>query len=72
MLGPETTRAEYPEKPITIIYPWPAGDPTTAIMRTIGELASKDLGQPIVVNSDGVIIVGHIVPHLTDDQSSLT
>jgi len=32
--------AEYPEKPITIIYPWPAGDPTTAIMRTNGELAS--------------------------------
>lgn len=46
-----TARAEYPEKPITIIYPWPAGDPTTAIMRTIGEMASKELGQPIVVNS---------------------
>lgn len=43
--------ADYPEKPITVIYPWPAGDPTTGIMRTIGELVSKELGQPVVVNS---------------------
>lgn len=50
-LGLTQAQAEYPEKPITIIYPWPAGDPTTAIMRTIGEMASEELGQPIVVNS---------------------
>ncbi len=51
ILGLTPALAEYPEKPITIIYPWPAGDPTTAIMRTIGEMASEKLGQPIVVNS---------------------
>lgn len=50
-VGANPALAEYPEKPITIIYPWPAGDPTTAIMRTIGELAAAELGQPIVVNS---------------------
>lgn len=43
--------AEWPEKPITIIYPWPAADPTTAVMRTIGALASEELGQPIVINN---------------------
>ena len=51
MFGAAPAMADYPEKPITIVYPWPAGDPTTAIMRTIGELASEKLGQPIVVNS---------------------
>jgi len=44
-------RAEYPEKPITIIYPWAPGDPVDVVLRTLGELASKDLGQPIVINN---------------------
>lgn len=43
--------AEWPEKPITIIYPWPAADPTSAVVRTIGELVSEDLGQPVVINN---------------------
>ena len=43
--------AEWPEKPITIIYPWPAADPTSVVVRTIGELVSKDLGQPVVINN---------------------
>ncbi|WP_341367265.1 tripartite tricarboxylate transporter substrate binding protein [Yoonia sp. BS5-3] len=44
-------KAEWPEKPITIIYPWPAADPTSAVMRTIGELVSEELGQPVVINN---------------------
>lgn len=43
--------AEWPEKPITIIYPWPAADPTSVVIRTIGELASEELGQPVVINN---------------------
>lgn len=43
--------AEWPEKPITIIYPWPAADPTSVALRTIGELVSKELGQPVVINN---------------------
>ena len=43
--------AEWPEKPITIIYPWPAADPTSVAVRNIGELVSEVLGQPIVINN---------------------
>ena len=43
--------AEYPDKPITIIFPWAAGDPTETIMRVLGEQASIKLGQPIVINN---------------------
>jgi hypothetical protein len=45
--------AEYPEKPITIIYPWSPGDPVEVVLRSIGELASKALGEPFVINNVG-------------------
>ena len=51
MLAAAPAFAEWPEKPITIIYPWPAADPTSVVMRTIGEMASKELGQPVVINN---------------------
>lgn len=41
----------YPEKPITLIVPWPAGGSTDIAMRTIAEGASKHLGQPIVIDN---------------------
>ena len=43
--------AEWPEKPITIIFPWAAGDPTETVLRTAGELVAKKLGQPIVISN---------------------
>ncbi len=43
--------ADWPDRPITIIYPWPAADPTSVAMRTIGELVSDELGQPVVINN---------------------
>ena len=41
----------YPEKPITLIVPWPAGGSTDVAMRTIAECAAKQLGQPIIVDN---------------------
>lgn len=41
----------YPSKPITLIVPWPAGGPTDIVLRAIAEVASKDLGQPIIVDN---------------------
>lgn len=41
----------YPTKPITLIVPWPAGGSTDVAMRSIAEVASKHLGQPIVVDN---------------------
>ena len=44
-------QAEFPEKPVTIIYPWAPGDPVDTVLRTFGELAAAELGQPFVINN---------------------
>ena len=41
----------YPSRPITLIVPWPAGGPTDVTMRAMAEVASKHLGQPIVIEN---------------------
>ena len=41
----------FPNKPITIIVPWPAGGSSDITQRAIAEAASKLLGQPIVVDN---------------------
>lgn len=41
----------YPNKPVTLIVPWPAGGSTDIAMRAIAEAASKHLGQPIIVDN---------------------
>lgn len=43
--------AEYPERPITFICPWPAGGTADRSMRTICQIASRELGQSIVVEN---------------------
>jgi tripartite-type tricarboxylate transporter receptor subunit TctC len=41
----------FPNRPITLICPWPAGGSTDTHLRKLAELASKHLGQPIVVEN---------------------
>jgi tripartite-type tricarboxylate transporter receptor subunit TctC len=41
--------AQYPDKPITFIMPWPAGGGTDISLRPLTIAASKNLGQPIVM-----------------------
>ena len=41
----------YPSKPITLIVPWPAGGSTDRHHRALAELASKHLGQNIIVEN---------------------
>jgi len=41
----------YPTRPITLIVPWPAGGSTDTHLRKLSELASRHLGQPIVVEN---------------------
>jgi tripartite-type tricarboxylate transporter receptor subunit TctC len=41
----------YPNRPITLIIPWPAGGPTDTHLRKLSEIASRHLGQPIVVEN---------------------
>ena len=44
-------QAEFPEKPITIIYPWAAGDSADTVLRVLGELAKDKIGQPFVISN---------------------
>lgn len=43
--------AEYPDKPITAIVPFPPGGSTDAIARAIGPKITQKLGQPFVVEN---------------------
>ncbi|NIO09488.1 MAG: hypothetical protein GTO40_16375, partial [Deltaproteobacteria bacterium] len=43
--------AAFPEKPITIVVPWPAGQSSDVCFRILAELSQKDMGQPIVVTN---------------------
>ena len=43
--------AEYPDKPITIVVPFPAGSTSDMIPRLLGPLMSKSLGVPVVIEN---------------------
>ena len=42
---------KYPNRPIKLIAPWPAGGSSDAVMRAFGDSASKALGVPVVVEN---------------------
>jgi tripartite-type tricarboxylate transporter receptor subunit TctC len=50
---PALTRAQgaYPNRPITMIVPWPAGGSTDRHLRTLAEIAGKHLGQNIIIEN---------------------
>jgi len=60
-LGAGTARADWPERPITIIVPWGAGGGTDAVGRILANLLEQELGTPVnVVNrTGGSGVVGH-------------
>lgn len=44
-------QANFPNRPITLIVPWPAGGGTDRYYRVIGNLASEYLGQTIIIEN---------------------
>jgi len=54
----EVAEAGYPEKPITVIVPWPPGGASDVIPRTLSKPMSEELKQPVViVNRPGAAAV---------------
>jgi tripartite-type tricarboxylate transporter receptor subunit TctC len=53
LLWPAMAAAEYPEKPIKLIVPFPAGGPNDIIARTVGQKMSDILKQQVVVDNRG-------------------
>lgn len=52
MAAPHVARAQqFPAKTITLICPWPAGGPTDVVMRGMAEVASKILGQQVIIDN---------------------
>ena len=45
--------ADYPDRPITLIVPFPPGGSTNVVMRIVADQLSAQLGQPVVVDNRG-------------------
>ena len=48
-VGDQTSWAKYPEKPIVLLQPWPAGGGVDVSLRPLVSAASRFIGQPIVI-----------------------
>ena len=48
-LAPLAVHAAYPDRPIKLIVPWPAGGDTDNIFRPFAPLLQKSVGQPVVI-----------------------
>ena len=49
--GALRAQGAFPNRPITMIVPWPAGGSTDRHLRTLAEIAGKHLGQNVVVEN---------------------
>lgn len=52
----------WPDRPITIIVPWPAGGSTDTVVRVMAPRLAQELGQPVLVENRGGAsgTVGHL------------
>jgi hypothetical protein len=62
--------AGFPDKPITIVVPFPAGSTSDTIPRMVGPLISKSLGVPVIIENrggaNGTIGAAHVASSTAD------
>ena len=51
VLTPAYAQSDYPNRPIKIIVPWPAGGATDNVARVVAQKLTAVLGQPVVVEN---------------------
>ena len=51
VLGSPVVAQDFPNKPVTLICPWPAGGSTDQHLRAVAQLAGKYLGQTVIVEN---------------------
>ena len=51
LIAVAASAAEYPNRPIRIVVPWPAGGPTDAVARVLAQEMSETLHQPVIVDN---------------------
>ena len=67
-------RADYPEKPIRLVLPFPPGGVTDVVARLLAERLTAEFGQPVLVDSKagaGGVIAGDIVAKAPADGYTL-
>jgi len=67
--------AQYPNKPIRIVVPFPAGSATDTITRILGQSVSSAVGQPVIVDNkagaDGAIAGAEVAKAAPDGYTLL-
>ncbi|WP_149538189.1 tripartite tricarboxylate transporter substrate binding protein [Siccirubricoccus phaeus] len=51
LAAPALAQPRFPDRPIRLVIPWPAGSSSDAQLRSICDLASRALGQPVVAEN---------------------
>ena len=74
IVTPALAQAPYPDRPIHIIVPFPAGGPSDVMARIIGEKMSADFGQGVVIDNRpgaNTLIGAQLVAKATPDGYTL-
>src|ERR1041384_750903 len=74
LLLPSLARAEYPDRPIRLVIPFPAGGATDILGRSVADFLGKELKQPIIVeNKPGAntTVAADLVAHAPPDGYTL-
>ncbi len=51
LAGAAPAMAAFPEKPITLVVPFPPGGSTDVHLRSLANMAAKELKQPVIIEN---------------------